>query len=125
MTARRLRVMNVTRGAVLATEARLAANPWTRFVGLMGRAGLSPGEGLHIVPCMSVQTHFMRFPLDILYLDREHRVVKAIPAMRPWRSSWGGRAAHSVLELPAGTIAATVTAVGDQLALDEAGGSPP
>jgi uncharacterized membrane protein (UPF0127 family) len=115
MAARRLQAQNSTRGVSLATRATRAASPWARFVGLMGRRTLPPGEGLHLSPCSSVHTWFMRIPIDVLYLDRDHRVVKIVPALRPWRFSWGARGAHSVFELPAGTIAATNTAVGDQI----------
>ncbi len=120
-----MHISNRTRGgAVLATRARSAATPWSRLVGLLGRAGLAPGEALHLVPCNSVHTLFMRFAIDVLYLDRERRVVKAVPALRPFRWSWGGRRAHSALELPAGTLAATSTAPGDELVFERAGGEP-
>lgn len=118
MTAVDITITNRTRGTVLATHARSAATAWSRLVGLLGRARLAPGEGLHLVPCTSVHTLFMRFTIDVLYLDRDRRVVKAVPALRPFRWSWGGRRAHSALELPPGTIAATGTAPGDALAFE-------
>ncbi len=117
-----MHISNRTRGgAVLATHARSAATPWSRLVGLLGRARLAAGEGLHLVPCNSVHTLFMRFTIDVLYLDRERRVVKAVPALRPFRWSWGGRRAHSALELPAGTLAATGTVPSDELVFERAG----
>lgn len=116
MMAMNLTIINQTRGAVLATRARSAASPWSRLVGLVGRARLAPGEALHLVPCGSVHTLFMRFTIDVLYLDRDRRVVRAVPALRPFRWCWGGRRAHSALELPAGTLAATGTQLGDTLA---------
>lgn len=119
MAARRFQVISSRRGTALATAAWRADNPWTRFVGLLGRARLEPGEGLQIAPCKSVHTWFMRFPIDVLYLDRDGKVVKAVPALPSFRFSWGGRGAHSVLELPAGTIAATGTAAGDQVTFKE------
>lgn len=108
-------IVNETRGTVLGDRVRRADNMLTRFLGLMGRGGLPEGEGLHIVPCSSVHMFFMRFPLDIVYLDGAMRVVKAVPDLRPWRIS-AGRGSKSVLELPAGTIARSGTAAGDQLA---------
>jgi uncharacterized membrane protein (UPF0127 family) len=63
----------------------------------------------------------MRFPIDVVYLDREERVTKTVSALGAWRLSWGGRGAHSVLELPVGTIAETGTSAGDQLKLAEDG----
>jgi uncharacterized membrane protein (UPF0127 family) len=120
--AERLRVLNATRGTLLASDARRAAGPVTRMIGLLGRAALGPGEGLHLRPCRSVHTWFMRFAVDLLYLDGEQHVVKTVPALRPFRLSWGGRRARSALELPVGTIAATRTAVGDRVAFQRWGG---
>jgi hypothetical protein len=72
---------------------------------------------LWIVPCEAVHTFFMRFPIDLLYLDRARRARKVRHAVRPWRISGCWRA-HSVLELPAGTLAATGTSAGDEIALE-------
>jgi uncharacterized membrane protein (UPF0127 family) len=115
--------VNTTRNTVIAAHVRRAATPWARLVGLMGRSDLPAGKGLHLLPCSSVHTWFMRFTIDVLYLDRDGRVVKAVPALRPFRWSWGGRRAHSVLELPAGTIAASGTLPGDALAFEGWDGS--
>jgi hypothetical protein len=86
------------------------------MLGLLGRAGLARDEGLLITPCTSIHTFFMRFAIDVLYLDRNHVVVKAVRAMRPFRLSACLRGAHSVLELPVGVIEASGTQAGDQLA---------
>ena len=115
--AKNERVSNQTRGAVLGEQVRRADNPWTRFVGLMGRGTLPVGEGLHIAPCSSVHMFFMRIPLDIVYLDKDLRVVKAVSNLKPWRIS-AARGAKTVLELPIGTIARTGTAAGDQVAVE-------
>jgi uncharacterized membrane protein (UPF0127 family) len=112
-------VVNATRGSVLATQVRLATKPWTRLAGLLGCAALRAGEGVHIVPCQSVHTLFMRFSIDVLYLDGDARVVKAVAALRPFRFSSGGRRARSTLELPTGTIVTTATQVGDQVRFDD------
>jgi uncharacterized membrane protein (UPF0127 family) len=86
----------------------------------MGRAGLAPGEGLHILPCNGIHSFFMRFPFDAVFVDRELKVVHCLEAMPPWRASSIYREAHSVVELPAGTVAATGTRPGDVLAFDGA-----
>jgi uncharacterized membrane protein (UPF0127 family) len=111
-----LRVTNVTRGRTLALRAVRAERFWTRFLGLMGRPGLPDGEGLHIVPCNGIHSFFMRFPFDAVFLDRELRVVRCVEAIPPWRATPVYRAAHSVLELPAGTVTASGTREGDVLA---------
>jgi hypothetical protein len=91
------------------------------MLGLLGRRSLAEDEGLLLTPCTSIHTFFMRFPIDILYLDREHVVVKAVRAVRPFRFSACLRGAHSILELPAGAIDASGTQVGDRLALTPSG----
>jgi uncharacterized membrane protein (UPF0127 family) len=110
----RLRAANVTRGTVVATFLELADTGAKRNKGLLGREGLAAGEGLWIVPCESVHTFFMQFAIDLVYLDRNHRVKKVRRAVGPWRVS-ACLSAHSILELPAGTIEASGTERGDQL----------
>lgn len=112
----RLKAVNRTRDAVLASNLEVADSGKRRNKGLLGRNGLEPGEGLWIVPCESVHTFFMRFPIDLVYLDRKHRVRKVRSAVGAWRLSVCFTA-HSVLELPAGTIRATQTERGDQMEL--------
>jgi len=108
--------LNRTRNAYLATHLRLAATHWSRLCGLIATdpAHFPVGEGLWIVPCHGVHTFAMRFPIDVLYLDRQYRVKRIRPEMVPWRVS-ACLTAHSVLELPAGTIVRTGTQAGDQL----------
>ncbi len=108
----RLRAVNATRQTVLAEHLELAGTHAARSKGLLGRAGLGEGEGLWIAPCESVHTFFMRFAIDLVYLDRKHRVRKVRHAVAPWRVSACLRA-HSVLELPAGVARATGTQRGD------------
>ena len=116
--AKRLHVRNQTRNKVLGTSVEVAGSHQTRSKGLLGRDGLEAGGGLWIVPCESVHTFFMRFPIDLVYLDRQHCVRKVRSAVGPWRLS-ACLSAHSILELPAGVIADTGTQEGDQLELLE------
>ena len=115
---RRMLVQNETRHSVLAELADVADTSAKRRKGLLGRDSLPTGHGLWIVPCESVHTYGMRFPIDVLYLDRKKRVRKLRRAMLPWRLSLC-LSAHSVLELPAGTIEQTKTQPGDQLVLSD------
>jgi hypothetical protein len=110
----RLLVSNLTRNTVLATCMEVADSAAMRSKGLLGRESISPGEGLWIIPCEAVHTFWMRFPIDLVYLDRKKRIRKLSSEVRPWRLSaclW----AHSVLELPPGTIHGTRTQTGDRL----------
>lgn len=115
-----LHVLNLTRGTVLATRLESAHTAQTRKKGLLGRDCLLPGEGLWIAPCESVHTFFMRFPIDLVYLDRDRRIRKVRSSVGPWRLS-ACFTAKSVLELPAGTIGATRTQRGDELEMKPTG----
>ena len=116
----RWKVNNLTRGRLLADRAERAASFKDRFMGLMGRRSLAFGEGMHIVPCNSIHTFFMRIPIDVAFLDPDGLIVKQIPAMPPWRMSSVYFKAHSVLELPAGTLAGSQTQEGDKLVFEPA-----
>lgn len=107
-------VLNATRGTFLATQLEIAHTGAARQKGLLGRQRLLPGEGLWIVPCESVHTFFMRFPIDLVYLDRKLQVKKVRHRVRAWRMS-ACLSAHSVLELPAGTALETRTQRGDKI----------
>lgn len=111
---KRLRVTNPERSTVLANRLEVADSGPKRNKGLLGRDVLAPGEGLWIVPCESVHTFFMRFPIDLIYLDRKNKIKKLRSAVGPWRLS-ACLSAHSILELPAGTILSTQTRRGDTL----------
>jgi uncharacterized membrane protein (UPF0127 family) len=114
------KVTNVTRGKLLADRAERALSFVDRFMGLMGRRSLAFGEGMHIAPCNSIHTFFMRIPIDVAFLDRDGLIIKQIPAMPPWRVSSVYFKAHSVLELPAGTLSASETQEGDRLTFEQA-----
>ena len=113
-----LRITNATRGTELASEARAARSVWSRLVGLLGRARLSPGDGLMIERCNSIHTAFMRFSIDAVYVDRSGRVLKTVSDLKPFRVSGVLKGGGSVIELPAGTITNTGTTPGDELHFD-------
>jgi uncharacterized protein len=106
---------NRTRSAYLATELDIASTHWSRFCGLMARSpqNFRAGQGLWITPCKGVHTWGMRFPIDVLYLDREKVVVHLEQNLKPWRFAPVRRRAASVLELPGKTVSTTGTSVGD------------
>lgn len=110
-------IFNKTREQVLAHNTRLARSYWQRLVGLMGAKPLAQGEALIIDPCSSVHTHWMRFAIDIIYVNKEHVVVGIDHSLKPWRLGRFYRRVQYVVELPAGTAAATGTLVGDELCL--------
>ncbi len=112
----RMQVMNLTRDTVLATRLEVANTGPKRNKGLLGRKSLAPGEGLWIVPCESVHTFGMQFAIDLIYLDRNLRIKKVRSNVVPWRISLC-LSAHSILELPPGTIGRTESHVGDTVEL--------
>jgi uncharacterized membrane protein (UPF0127 family) len=101
-------------GDVVCRSCRPAATFLARLRGLLGRRGLADGEGLLIKPTSSIHTFFMRFALDVAFLDRDGRVVKLVPGLRPWRMTFA-RGARSALELATGEIARSGLRIGDRL----------
>jgi uncharacterized membrane protein (UPF0127 family) len=114
-------VANVTRGTVLGSEIRIADTGLTRLVGLLGNSELRPGCGLLIEPSSGVHTFGMRFPIDVVALDR-HLCVRGVwESLGPFRIAALGFKTHKVLELPVGSIRHSRTQVNDQLVLLEPG----
>jgi uncharacterized protein len=110
-------VVNRTRNIVLADRAEIANNPWTRFLGLMGRRSLEPGAGLIIRPNNSIHMFFMRFPIDVLHVSKDGTILKILHSIKPWRVGPIVKKCHSTIELPPGTAASTGTLEGDQIEL--------
>jgi len=116
----RHRITNLRSGRVVARDARRADSLAARTRGLLGETMLAEGTGLWLDPCSSIHMFFMRFAIDVVFLDREQRVTRAVAALAPWRVAFGGRGARSAVELPVGSIAASDTRVGDLLSFDPA-----
>src|SRR5271157_3097541 len=108
---------NRTRTTYLATELMIARTHWTRFRGLMATdaSRFRRGQGLWISPSHGVHTFAMRFPIDVVYLDRDRIVIHAEEELQPWRMAAVRIRAASVLELPIGAIRESQTALGDQV----------
>lgn len=115
MTIGMPKLYHTATGDCLAERLEIANTFWTRLRGLMLRRGLAAGQALWIRPCNGVHTFWMRFAIDVVFLDREMRVIKLVENMRPFRLTTPRRAARSVVELPAHTIAQTGLRLGDQL----------
>jgi uncharacterized membrane protein (UPF0127 family) len=101
-------------GRVVVERCERAERMGQRMRGLLGRDGLEPGTGLWIAKTGSVHTFFMRFPMDAVFLDKELRVRKVVPAVKPYRLAWS-RGARSVVELAAGEAARVGVVEGMQL----------
>jgi uncharacterized membrane protein (UPF0127 family) len=101
-------------GRVVCEHLLVATRPFARMRGLLGRATLPAGEGILLRPAGSVHTFFMRFPIDVVFLDREQVVVGIEPSLPPWRTA-GRRSAKAVVELAAGECERRGVKVGDRL----------
>jgi uncharacterized protein len=102
---------------VVCERCERAERPLARMRGLLGRDSLEPGGGMLINPSPSVHMFFMRFPIDVVFLDRSRTIVKIVHELRPWRTA-GARKAVAALELPAGTAARCGLREGDTLTLE-------
>lgn len=107
-------LVNATKKAVLSDRCHFANSVLKRMVGLLNRSKLDPGEGLLLDRCYGIHTIGMRFSIDILFLDKDYRVIRAVKSIPPFRTCTVRKAVY-VLELPAGMIDTTGTTEGDQI----------
>jgi uncharacterized protein len=119
-----LRAINETRGTVLCARLEDAGGVAGQGRGLLGRERLEPDEGMLFVrgrfePFMWMHMFFMRFPIDIVFLDHNDVIVKINRELKPWRVSSVVVAARKALELPAGTADVCQTAVGDKIRFEQ------
>jgi len=114
MAAHSKPIVNFTRGTVLCEHAVIADRALPRMRGLLGRRSLPAGEGILLQPAPSIHTAFMRFPIDVIFVDRNLQVVKVVETLRPWRMA-SARRAHAALEMAAGEAAVSGIEVGDTL----------
>jgi uncharacterized protein len=111
---RSTRVAVTRNGDRVCPNCLVADSARRRMKGLLGRRALSRDEGLWLEPASSVHTWFMRFPIDVVFLDREKRVLRIVESMQPWRMA-AKRGSRSVLELAAGGAARSGLKVGHVL----------
>jgi len=110
-----MQIVNATKKRVLSDQCRLANTFLKRAIGLLNRSSLRPGEGLLLHDCHGIHTVGMRFPIDVIFLDKSLRVMRLAQQVRPFRIGPAAKDAVYVLELPAGVIDDTKTEVGDQV----------
>ncbi|MEI6515320.1 MAG: DUF192 domain-containing protein [bacterium] len=96
-------------GVILIPHLTIAGTFHARAEGLLGKSGLEPGYGLLIRPCSSIHTLFMRFPIDVIFLDSQNRVVRIVRNLPPWRMARGGWKAQTVVEVQSGWLPAIQT----------------
>src|SRR5919204_5668656 len=96
--------LRLENGRTVCERCVVADTALARMKGLLGRRDLPRGEGILLRPASSVHTGFMRFPIDVVFLDAENRVVKIAAGLKPWKAA-AARKAKAVVELPAGEAA--------------------
>jgi hypothetical protein len=110
-----VRIVNRTRDSVMGARVGLADSYWDRVRGFLRKPEPDHGEGLLLSPCRAVHAFGMKYPLDVVFLDRHGRVVALYAPLKPRRlTAWHPRAKYA-LELPQGTIAASGTQAGDHV----------
>jgi len=105
-------------GQLVCEKCETPESSFGRARGLLGRDGLEPGGGMLIDRAGSVHMFFMRFPIDVVFLARDRRVVKVTHRLKPWRYA-GARRAVAALELPAGRAEEVGVEPGDVLVFEE------
>jgi hypothetical protein len=100
----------------LATNVEFAATSESRRRGLLGRSGLEPSAALVIAPCSAIHTFFMRFAIDVVFVDRNGCVLKIVRDLRPWRLT-GSLRAYATIEMASGALVSDSVSIGDRLAL--------
>jgi uncharacterized membrane protein (UPF0127 family) len=113
------KIVNLTNGNVVADRVRTADTFTDRLLGLLKSPPLEPGEGLIIQPCSSIHMFGMKFAIDVIFYDRDHRVVAVVDDIKPGQMSAPFLRALGCVELPSGTARDTNTRVGDQLELSD------
>ncbi len=113
-------LINERTGRTVADVVEVAVTRKTRRQGLLGRTGLAPFSALVLAPCAAVHTAFMRFAIDVVFVDRDGRALHVVSHLAPWRAAMS-LFAHAVIEMPAGTLGIRDVAVGDALYLARGG----
>jgi uncharacterized membrane protein (UPF0127 family) len=113
------RLVRRTTDKVVISELILADHFWPRLAGLQFRRRLPPGAGVLLVPCRSIHTCFVRFPIDLVYLDGQGQVLGVRKGLRPWRAAIAPAGTHAILETPAGDVEIEVGEVLAVLASDD------
>ncbi|MCP4714707.1 MAG: DUF192 domain-containing protein, partial [Deltaproteobacteria bacterium] len=110
-----MRAVHLTSGSILAKDVSVATNFFDRACGLLGRRCLPAGQGLYIPQCSSIHMFFMRFPIDVMFMDKHNCITGLRFKLAPFRLAWGPKKTAGVLELPAGTLKGHEYREGDKI----------
>ena len=113
-----MQILNKTRNSIIAVKAVIADSFFSRMIGLLNRASLEDGEALVITRCNSIHMFFMRFAIDVIFIDQRSKIVGLVRNIKPFQLSKIYWNSASAIELPIGTIDRTQSALGDSLSLN-------
>ncbi|MFN8577842.1 MAG: DUF192 domain-containing protein [Candidatus Sericytochromatia bacterium] len=113
-----IKIANSKNNEILGDKIIYANTPYRRFIGLMGKKEINEGQGVFLTPCNSIHMMFMKFPIDIIFLDRKNKIIHITENIQPWKISKIVFMAQSVLELPVGSVSKTDSKVGDKLTIE-------
>jgi uncharacterized protein len=112
-----MRIINSTKDSILADKAVMADRAFSRARGLLGRKEFNKGEAMVLKPCNSVHTFFMRFAIDVVFVDKNNKVIGMLLCLKPFRITGICWQSKQAIELPVGTILSSNTTKGDSLSL--------
>lgn len=109
-----MKVKHIKSNKILGENIKEAKSFMDRLIGLMFKDSMEGMDGLMLDPCRSIHNCFVRFPIDVIFINKQNEVVKVIRNFAPWRFSWIYFKAQKTLELPAGTVDDSII-TGDKL----------
>jgi hypothetical protein len=112
-----MKIINKTKNTLLADEVVLADTLFLRMKGLLDKKEIKKGQALILKPCDSIHTFFMRFAIDVIFVDRQYKVDLAIQCLKPWRLTPLCWKAKFAIEFPCGIIQDSHTEKGDEIAI--------
>lgn len=112
------KLVNKTKNIVLSSDLENADSHWKRMKGLLGREGLEDHRALWIKPCSSIHTYFMKFSIDVAFVDRDLKVTRVCQDIKPGKLVFSPLRTHSVFEFNSGNLKQQAIEVGDQLHVD-------
>jgi len=112
-----MELINKTKHALLAKDIVIANTPFKRLRGLLGEKEFKEGQALILKPCNSIHTFFLRFAIDVIFIDKHNKVIEAISCLKPFRLTRVYWLSVLAIELPAGIILSSHTQEGDLLAI--------
>lgn len=113
-----MNIYNSTQNKLITGDVKIAEDFFTRSIGLLSKKSLSQDEGLIIRPCCSIHTFFMRFPIDVLFINKKNEIIALYENVKPWRILPIHPTSNYVVELPAGQISVKNICLSDIISIE-------